>query len=75
MLILFDIGNTHTHVGLAGSGRILRQADFPVKTGFQARAHGWPASLLPATFCAGPRSAASCQGYTQVCQTVRRLGT
>lgn len=29
MLLLFDVGNTHTHVGLARGGRVLRQLDVP----------------------------------------------
>jgi len=29
MLLLFDIGNTNTHIGLADSRRLLRQADIP----------------------------------------------
>ncbi|HEU5124441.1 MAG TPA: type III pantothenate kinase [Verrucomicrobiae bacterium] len=29
MILLFDIGNTHTHVGLANGKRVLRQTDIP----------------------------------------------
>jgi type III pantothenate kinase len=29
MLLLFDVGNTNTHVGLANASRILKQADIP----------------------------------------------
>jgi type III pantothenate kinase len=29
MILLFDIGNTHTHVGLASAGRVLRHSDVP----------------------------------------------
>jgi type III pantothenate kinase len=29
MLLLFDIGNTHTHLGLADARRVVRQADIP----------------------------------------------
>lgn len=29
MILLFDIGNTHTHLGLANSVRVVRQADIP----------------------------------------------
>jgi type III pantothenate kinase len=29
MILLFDIGNTHTHLGLADRGRIVKQADIP----------------------------------------------
>src|SRR5262245_11164435 len=31
MLLLFDIGNTHTHVGLADHRRVLRHRDFPTR--------------------------------------------
>jgi type III pantothenate kinase len=29
MILLFDIGNTNTHIGLASSGRIMKQTDVP----------------------------------------------
>ena len=29
MILLFDIGNTNTHIGLADDRRVLRQADLP----------------------------------------------
>src|SRR5207247_4064905 len=29
MLLLFDIGNTHTHLGLANGQRVFRQANIP----------------------------------------------
>ncbi len=29
MILLFDIGNTHTHLGLAESGEVVKQADIP----------------------------------------------
>lgn len=31
MIALFDIGNTHTHIGLADSQRVRRQADIPTQ--------------------------------------------
>jgi type III pantothenate kinase len=31
MLLLLDIGNTHTHLGLAGSQRVLKQANIPTR--------------------------------------------
>jgi len=31
MILLFDIGNTHTHVGLADSRRVLRQINLPTR--------------------------------------------
>lgn len=40
MILLFDIGNTNTHVGLANDQRVLRQADIPTNaflTGLAAK--------------------------------------
>jgi type III pantothenate kinase len=34
MILLFDIGNTHTHVGLADGKRVLKQADIPTLAWF-----------------------------------------
>ena len=34
MILLFDIGNTHTHVGLADEQRVRRQTDIPTLTWF-----------------------------------------
>jgi type III pantothenate kinase len=34
MILLFDIGNTHTHIGLADDRRILKQTDIPTLTWF-----------------------------------------
>jgi type III pantothenate kinase len=38
MLLLIDIGNTHTHLGLADSRRVLRQVNVPTKDWFHGRA-------------------------------------
>ena len=38
MLLLFDIGNTHTHLGLANSRRVVRQADIPTAAWFTGKA-------------------------------------
>lgn len=35
MLLLFDIGNTHTHVGLADSRRIIRKINLPSRAWFE----------------------------------------
>lgn len=32
MILLFDIGNTHTHVGLGNAGRVCRQIDIPTSS-------------------------------------------
>jgi type III pantothenate kinase len=38
MLLLFDIGNTHTHVGLADDRRVLRQINVPTRDWFGGKA-------------------------------------
>jgi type III pantothenate kinase len=37
MILLFDIGNTNTHVGLANSKRVIRQTDLPTQSLFDGR--------------------------------------
>lgn len=38
MLLLFDIGNTHTHLGLTSGRRVVRQADVPTRAWFNGTA-------------------------------------
>ncbi len=38
MLLLFDIGNTHTHLGLATDARVVRQVNIPTREWFGGRA-------------------------------------
>jgi type III pantothenate kinase len=38
MILLFDIGNTHTHIGLADSRRVLRQINVPTREWFGGNA-------------------------------------
>jgi type III pantothenate kinase len=38
MLLLFDVGNTNTHVGLADRRRVLKQADIPTEGWFNGEA-------------------------------------
>ena len=38
MLLLFDIGNTHTHIGLANDRRVLRQINIPTGEWFSGNA-------------------------------------
>ncbi|MSU58833.1 MAG: type III pantothenate kinase [Pedosphaera sp.] len=38
MILLFDIGNTNTHVGLANGARVVRQADIPTAAWFTGKA-------------------------------------
>ena len=41
MILLFDIGNTHTHLGLANSARVQRQANIPTASWFDGTAAGF----------------------------------
>ena len=38
MILLFDIGNTHTHLGLANGRRVVRRADIPTAVWFDGTA-------------------------------------
>jgi type III pantothenate kinase len=38
MILLFDIGNTHTHIGLANDRRVLKQMDIPTSEWFDGGA-------------------------------------
>ena len=38
MILLFDIGNTNTHLGLANSRRVVKQADVPTAAWFNGTA-------------------------------------
>ncbi len=38
MILLFDIGNTHTHVGIADDRRVLRQINVPTREWFSGKA-------------------------------------
>ncbi|HUD47872.1 MAG TPA: type III pantothenate kinase [Candidatus Baltobacteraceae bacterium] len=49
MIALFDIGNTHTHIGLANSSRVLRHTDVPTRDW-----RGAAARKAAATFLKGP---------------------
>jgi type III pantothenate kinase len=50
MILLFDIGNTHTHLGLANSRRVVKQADIPTVAWLDGSAPG-----LVARFAHGAR--------------------
>lgn len=38
MILLFDIGNTHTHIGLADSRRVVKQVNVPTASWFEGKA-------------------------------------
>ena len=48
MILLFDIGNTHTHIGLANGRRVLKQTDIPTLAWF-----GGGATALVKKFAGG----------------------
>jgi type III pantothenate kinase len=74
MILLFDIGNTNTHVGLANGHRVLRQANIPTAAWFSRKAE---APLTRFTCKARVDGVALCSVVPRatplVCQTVRRL--
>ena len=39
MILLLDIGNTHTHLGLANSRRVVKQANLPTAGWFNGTAN------------------------------------
>jgi type III pantothenate kinase len=46
MLLLLDIGNTHTHLGLANAQRIVKQRNLPTISWFQGAASGLLADFI-----------------------------
>lgn len=74
MILLFDIGNTNTHIGLANERCVTRHADIPTTAWFSARAQ-----LQLARFVGGARvdGVAICsvvpRATPRVCQVVRTL--
>jgi len=69
MILLFDIGNTNTHLGLADSRRVLKHADIPT-----AAWRNGAATKLVAKFTGGARveGAALCSVVPRVTPIVRR---
>ena len=49
MILLFDIGNTNTHLGLANSRRVLRQTNIPTAAWFNGKAAGLLKRFVGAT--------------------------
>lgn len=69
MIILFDIGNTHTHLGLATESRVLRQTNIPTREWF-----GGKAAALVKKFVGGKKitGAALCSVVPHATPLVRR---
>ncbi|HEX3855920.1 MAG TPA: type III pantothenate kinase [Verrucomicrobiae bacterium] len=53
MILLFDIGNTHTHVGLADERRVLKQTNIPTREWFGGKAKARVAKFIGAKKIAG----------------------
>jgi type III pantothenate kinase len=69
MILLFDIGNTHTHLGLATPRRVVKQANIPTAAWFNGKAR-----KLVKKFTAGSRleGAALCSVVPRATPFVRR---
>jgi type III pantothenate kinase len=69
MILLFDIGNTHTHIGLADDRRVVKQADIPTLTWF-----GGSAAALVKKFTGGAKieGAALCSVVPRATPRARR---
>jgi type III pantothenate kinase len=46
LILLLDIGNTHTHLGLANSERVLRRRDVPTQAWFEGNAEAQVAAFV-----------------------------
>ena len=53
MILLFDIGNTNTHLGLANSRRVIKQADIPTTAWLDNSALAQVAELTGRTWLKG----------------------
>ena len=69
MILLFDIGNTHTHVGLADGRRVLKQANIPTLSWFGGGAAALVKNLLGRQ---KPEGAALCSVVPKATPLVRK---
>ena len=69
MILLFDIGNTHTHVGLANARRVVRQTNIPTTAWFGGNA---AAPLVRFVGTAAVTGAALCSVVPRATPRVRR---
>jgi type III pantothenate kinase len=69
MILLFDIGNTNTHLGLANARRVVRQTDVPTKTWFGGAA---PARLEDFVGNSTIEGAALCSVVPQATPRIQR---
>ena len=74
MILLFDIGNTHTHLGLANSRRVIKQADIPTTAWFDNSALALVADLTGRTWLKGSALCSVVPLVTPVvCETVKHI--
>jgi type III pantothenate kinase len=74
MILLFDIGNTHTHIGLADHRRVLKQTDIPTRAWFGGGAQAQVKKYAGAIKIDGAISCSVVPRVTPlVCKTVRAL--
>ena len=69
MILLFDIGNTNTHVGLADNRRVVRHTDIPTAAWFSGKATAWLARFVGKSRLAG---AAICSVVPRATPRVRK---
>ena len=70
MILLFDIGNTHTHLGLADNRRVLRQTDIPTYSWIAGGAAGRVRNFIGNTQIDG---AALCSVVPKVTPLVKKF--
>jgi type III pantothenate kinase len=74
MILLFDIGNTNTHLGLANEKKVFKQANIPTAAWFNGRANRALVKFVDRTNLTG---AATCsvvpRATPRVCKAVREL--
>jgi type III pantothenate kinase len=74
MILLFDIGNTNTHLGLANSRRVIKQADIPTTAWFDNSALAQVADLTGRTWLKGAALCSVVPHVTpEVCQIVKHI--
>lgn len=70
MILLFDIGNTHTHLGLANAARVIRQTNIPTASWFDGTAESLVRKFVGR---ARVRGAALCSVVPKATPRVRRI--
>ncbi len=74
MILLFDIGNTNTHLGLANDRRVLKQTDIPTAAWFNGKALAFVRQMVGKSKLEG---AALCsvvpKATPHVCRAVRKI--